>query len=251
MAHHELDLLVMARLSIHRNDLAMRNANVPAALPAVWAALEQPVRVKSLARSIPCQYRQADVLTQVAQAVAAVGDLDRAETISRSIPNPDQQARALTRIAEIAGMLGVAGDQFMALWSLPLPRFARVWSDRQTFGLSRPAELLNDLLCLAEQDGQGVGWRAGFRLDPIQALTYQRLDELVLVLQPPALHLGGEFQRPFTGNPSGDHHRGRGGHHLPPLVLAVGGRCCGGTGVEALLVELVAIQGHIVRVYLQ
>lgn len=95
------DLLGMARLSMRRTDLTTRarTANLPIALPAVWATLNQPVRAGALARSIRDPYRRFQALALLAEAVAAAGDHEQArmlvgdaEQIARSITVADQQA---------------------------------------------------------------------------------------------------------------------------------------------------------------
>ena len=140
------DLLAALRLAWHRDQLADRNTHIPAQLPAVWAALGQPVRAEALARSITnraCRRRPwpawpgrrqrgghdrarelADRAEQVARSITdpddqaralagvagrwpAAGDHDRAEQVARSITDPDEQARAL---ASVAGAVAAAGD---------------------------------------------------------------------------------------------------------------------------------------------
>ncbi len=115
LTHPEPDLLALARLSIHRNDLASRNTNIPTDLPAVWATLGHPNRAEQIARGITDPYRQAQALAAVAQAVAAAGDLDRArqlattaEQIARDIPDDhgEAQAHALAAVARAAAAAG-------------------------------------------------------------------------------------------------------------------------------------------------
>jgi hypothetical protein len=77
LGHPEPDLLAVARLSKRRSDLAARNADIPADLPAVWATLGHPARAESLARTITAPYRQARALVAAAGAVAAAGDPTR------------------------------------------------------------------------------------------------------------------------------------------------------------------------------
>jgi hypothetical protein len=100
------DLEAMALLSIHRNALADRNANIPTQLPAVWATLGQPARAEALARSITDPDWQAEVLVAVAQAVAAAGDHTRAEATARSITDPYRRARALVAVAQAVAAAG-------------------------------------------------------------------------------------------------------------------------------------------------
>ena len=141
------DLADALALACHRDYLADRNAHIPAALPAVWAAIGQLPRAEALARSITDPDSQASALAQVAETLAQAGryrqagaiavqaqaiarssaDSDwqvrvqarvagvlaragqdqQAETIARSIKDPEWQAIAL---AEVAGMLARAGQ---------------------------------------------------------------------------------------------------------------------------------------------
>ncbi|WP_203896565.1 hypothetical protein, partial [Actinoplanes xinjiangensis] len=112
------DLEAMLRLCIRRTNLANRNSNVPAGLPAIWAALGQPARAEALAHSIPDSYEQAHALISVARAIAATGDprqirhlTDQAETLARSIIMPHQQAQALISVARA---IAAAGDTHKA-----------------------------------------------------------------------------------------------------------------------------------------
>jgi hypothetical protein len=58
-----------------------------------------------VARSIADPDRQADALTQVAEALARVGQHPQAEAVARSIADPDRQADALRQVA--AALAGV------------------------------------------------------------------------------------------------------------------------------------------------
>ncbi|MBN1174861.1 MAG: hypothetical protein JXA67_22065, partial [Micromonosporaceae bacterium] len=84
----EPDLYALTRLSHHRSQLETRNANIPIDLPAVWAALNQPIRAEALVRGITDPWTQMRALTAVAEAAATAGDLDRAEQIAHTITNP-------------------------------------------------------------------------------------------------------------------------------------------------------------------
>ncbi|MGH3843251.1 MAG: hypothetical protein ACRDS0_17665 [Pseudonocardiaceae bacterium] len=95
------DLTAMLRLSIARERLIDRNANIPITLPATWARLGYSTRAEALARSITDPNRQAQALAELINAVAAAGDPDRAhrladqaEAIARSLASSDLQARA-------------------------------------------------------------------------------------------------------------------------------------------------------------
>lgn len=104
------DLADALRLAYHRGQLARRNANVPQALPAVWATMGNTARALALATSIPDLYRRAGALVQVACAVAGAGlhqptaaAATQAEAAARSISDPYSRALALAKVAELAG----------------------------------------------------------------------------------------------------------------------------------------------------
>ncbi|MGI5238875.1 trypsin-like peptidase domain-containing protein [Dactylosporangium sp. CA-139066] len=108
------DLLAAFRLAWHRDRLTDRNSNTPTNLPAVWAALGQPIRAEALARMITDSGRQVQALIAVAAAVAGTGDQDRAEAlveraeaVARSITAPDGRALALSAV--VTAVIG-AGD---------------------------------------------------------------------------------------------------------------------------------------------
>ena len=107
LAQHVPDLGALACLARCHDELAARNAWIPARLPAVWARLGEPARAEALAFSSADPVRQAEALAQVAGALAAAGDFSRAEKLARSIPRAPQQAEAL---AQVAGALAAAGD---------------------------------------------------------------------------------------------------------------------------------------------
>jgi tetratricopeptide (TPR) repeat protein len=104
------DLLAMARLAIHRDDLTDRNIQIPTDLPAVWATLGHPNRAEALAWAITSPYPR--VLAALARARAAAGDVDRAEALAGLIAVPDLQAEALAAVAEV---VVAAGDHTRAL----------------------------------------------------------------------------------------------------------------------------------------
>ncbi|GAB3840187.1 hypothetical protein GCM10027610_047340 [Dactylosporangium cerinum] len=114
MAADEPDLLQLARIAMHRDDLADRNAFIPVDLPAVWAVLGQPARAEGLARGITDQIRQTEALWRM---LAAAGTTDEAglaeeieqavEAIVRTISDPERQVSALARLA---GATATAGN---------------------------------------------------------------------------------------------------------------------------------------------
>jgi tetratricopeptide (TPR) repeat protein len=102
----EPDLLAMARLAIHRDDLTARNIHIPTDLPAVWAALGHTVRAEALARSITDPGRQQQALIDLARAVATMGDLDQAEALADTMAAAGPKATALLAITQAAGVAG-------------------------------------------------------------------------------------------------------------------------------------------------
>lgn len=105
LARSEPDLEAALRLSVPRNHLTRRNASIPTSLPAVWAALGDPVRGEALARSLSGPSSAGQALAEVARAVAAAGDHERAESLARSL-DPPWQPQAL---AEVARAVAAAG----------------------------------------------------------------------------------------------------------------------------------------------
>ena len=107
------DLPVFARLNMHRGRLADRNANIPASLPAAWAAIGHLDRAEAAAQSITDSYVQALALADLARAAAGARDLDRAgalagqaEEAARSITSPYRQALVLADLAAAAAKSG-------------------------------------------------------------------------------------------------------------------------------------------------
>jgi tetratricopeptide (TPR) repeat protein/transcriptional regulator with XRE-family HTH domain len=99
LAQRPPDLAAIACLAWHRDELTVRNAWIPARLPAVWARLGQPARAEALALSATDPVRQSEALAHVAAALAAAGEFDRAEALARSIPRARQQSDALAQVA--------------------------------------------------------------------------------------------------------------------------------------------------------
>jgi hypothetical protein len=130
------DLLAALRLARHRDQLADRNAHIPTQLPAVWAALGQPIRAEALARSITRLDRRALALARVAGTVAA-GDHDRAQELAadaeqaaRSVTDPNMQAEALAGAASAAeparARSWIASALAVGHWTIPLKALARI-----------------------------------------------------------------------------------------------------------------------------
>ena len=97
LAEPEPDLLLMARLAIHRGGLAVRR-NIPTRLPVVLARLGRLARAENLAQSIAERDRQADALAGLAEAMADI-DVARASKLALSISDRDRQASALANLA--------------------------------------------------------------------------------------------------------------------------------------------------------
>ncbi|WIN00228.1 hypothetical protein ACTOB_003922 [Actinoplanes oblitus] len=109
----EPDLVALARLCRHRDGLMARNAAIPATLPALWAALDNPIRAESLARSLPGRARQVQALAGIAKARIAVGDTrDAAEwaagaaELALNETDPASRARSCSHVAGVMGALG-------------------------------------------------------------------------------------------------------------------------------------------------
>ena len=110
------DLLAMARLAFHRDDLGRRNASVPSGLPTVWAMLGRADRAEALAGSITEVGRRGEALADLALAAATAGDpgraiilAERAEETAAGISDPDwlawvyaSAAKALTAAGDLA-----------------------------------------------------------------------------------------------------------------------------------------------------
>jgi hypothetical protein len=119
LAQPESDLLIMARLAIHRDSLAARNNNIPTRLPAVLASLGRLTRAETLAQSITDADRQADALAELANAMADI-DIARASKLALSISNRDRQADALASVAKkvTAGDLSWADELARSICSI-------------------------------------------------------------------------------------------------------------------------------------
>ncbi|MGB8201727.1 MAG: trypsin-like peptidase domain-containing protein [Pseudonocardiaceae bacterium] len=108
------NLGALLRLALTRDELAERNANIPADLPAVWIILGQPARAAALANGIANPARRAQALSRLIGAVAAAGDHERAmdlatdaETTTCEIIDPRMRARVLS---ELASAVAATGD---------------------------------------------------------------------------------------------------------------------------------------------
>ncbi|MFH8520392.1 hypothetical protein ACH4CE_36065 [Streptomyces gelaticus] len=130
------DLHAMTLLALRRDQLAQRNLDIPASLPAVWALLGRPLRAEALARSIPLAHDRARALASLSEAMrergtgtAALGHgegdarsgtegflsadetVEEAEAVARSLTDPNWRSRAL---ADVAAAYARAGDNSRA-----------------------------------------------------------------------------------------------------------------------------------------
>ncbi|MEV0136375.1 hypothetical protein AB0H83_49135 [Dactylosporangium sp. NPDC050688] len=159
------DLAIALRLAWHRNHLADRNTNIPSRLPAVWAALGQPIRAETLARSITDPDRQTQALASLAWAVADAGEYERAEQIARSITNRYEQARALASLVRAVAGAGEYERAEQIARSITNPD----WQAHALTGLARAAtdagehERARTLVTDAEQIARSItnpDWQA-------------------------------------------------------------------------------------------
>jgi Trypsin-like peptidase domain len=139
------DLAALILLAMARDDLAQRNDNIPAELPAAWITLNQPARAIALANGIPGAYTRVTALTfmvtaankagkhdlipqlaidaeriarditdpwqradlsELVTACATAGEHDRAERIARDITDPWQRANALSKLVTACATAG-------------------------------------------------------------------------------------------------------------------------------------------------
>ncbi|GLK14791.1 hypothetical protein GCM10017600_82030 [Streptosporangium carneum] len=112
------DLSAMTRLTVARNRLTDRNANVPAGLPAVWAGLGHADRAEALARSITSAERRVRALAGLAVTAVESGDLDRARRLAEEA---ETLARAAVgrraRIGALAGLASAAVESGDPDWA--------------------------------------------------------------------------------------------------------------------------------------
>lgn len=110
-ASHPPDLVAAARLAVHRDYLADRNAEVPVDLPTVWVLLHNPDRGEALARSLSSTYQQCQALALVTDALLETGEQQRAvdvinyaETLARR--RADHQHVGLRAVAAMMVKIG-------------------------------------------------------------------------------------------------------------------------------------------------
>ena len=107
------DLLAIARLAVHRTNLAERNINIPVALSIVWALTGDLDRADALASAMTDPNARVEALIGLAQAASGVPDPERAraltrrsEEAARAITNQSARAEALASVAQAVASLG-------------------------------------------------------------------------------------------------------------------------------------------------
>ncbi|KMS68609.1 hypothetical protein ACM01_38170 [Streptomyces viridochromogenes] len=112
------DLLAMARLALHRDNLKARNDRIPTALPALWAALGNHQRAEALIHSVLIPERRNKAVLCLLETLLRAGDLERARALADSAPGPGPRSRALADVAKAAcaaGQLELAEELCLAV----------------------------------------------------------------------------------------------------------------------------------------
>ncbi|MEV4191426.1 hypothetical protein [Streptomyces toxytricini] len=154
------DLVLLARLAVHRHELEHRAPDLPADLPAAWAELGRFTKAESQARAITDPIGRVQALREVAAVIAAEGDQERADAITRAAaqadpPDPAGNASAPSTEAAprptagqpetVAGLLPESDDRALALFAL-CDIVGKTTSDSQWAAeLGREAELVHSL----------------------------------------------------------------------------------------------------------
>ncbi|WP_148666688.1 NACHT domain-containing protein [Streptomyces sp. MOE7] len=107
LAQQDPDLLAMARLAVHHDELKARNDSVPVGLPALWAALGAPERAEAVLNGIVVPDRYNRALLALLETFLTAGDLDRARALAETAGQVGVRARAL---ADVAKAMCAAGD---------------------------------------------------------------------------------------------------------------------------------------------
>jgi uncharacterized protein YjeT (DUF2065 family) len=102
----EIDLLILGRLTRHRNRLETRAGSVPVNLPAVWVLLGQIPRAIGSATAIPNPENRARALASVVEALAAAGQSAQAQEVAETITDLEKRASALARVVEALAAAG-------------------------------------------------------------------------------------------------------------------------------------------------
>jgi hypothetical protein len=114
LAQREPDLIGMTRLTVHHDEITLRNRHIPIGLPSVWALLNRTTRAENLAHAIPNLDSRASALTAVAKALAAAGQHAQVAEIAaqaerilgRQDCDADIQASLLSRVARALAAAG-------------------------------------------------------------------------------------------------------------------------------------------------
>lgn len=111
------DHAALVLLALTREDVAERNDMVPTDLPAVWAALGEPVRALALANGMRRDERRAEALAKVATTLARRHDRQRAveiatdaEAVARRVHDADPRTVALGHVAVSFSAVGKDDD---------------------------------------------------------------------------------------------------------------------------------------------
>ncbi|ALG10485.1 hypothetical protein [Kibdelosporangium phytohabitans] len=112
------DLVSMARLAVHRDEIEQRNANFPVDLPAVLVMLGHHVRAESTALSIADSDRQARALLRMMEPLGVA----RAVDLIDAVDDPRTQLRLLHHVirhlaAEPGPLIGRAESLILAAGS--------------------------------------------------------------------------------------------------------------------------------------
>jgi tetratricopeptide (TPR) repeat protein len=108
------DLTSALALAYHRDHLIDRNANIPATLPSVWAAIGQLPHAQALADSITKPESQAKALSEVARTLVGSERHQQAESFAaqavataHAITDSRSQAKALSEVARTLAEAGL------------------------------------------------------------------------------------------------------------------------------------------------
>ncbi|GHE05638.1 tetratricopeptide repeat protein [Streptomyces alanosinicus] len=116
LGREDPDLLAMARLAVHRDELTARNDNIPIALPGLWAALGAPERAEAVLNGIVVPDRYNRSLLALLETLLVAGDLGRARALAETAGQAGVRARALADVAKAMCAAGdVAGAEDVAL----------------------------------------------------------------------------------------------------------------------------------------
>ena len=103
----DLDLVAMARLALHRDDIVARNHYIPSLLPIIWVLLGDPDRAENLAQSLGDVVEQSRALAAISGALARAGMLQRADKMARSVIDPVKRAESLAIVVRGVAAAGL------------------------------------------------------------------------------------------------------------------------------------------------